>query len=77
MAYKALPADGIALAAEKPIQSSLATLYRIAGVSAALIAVLIPAQAIVFIVSPPPSTVPDYFALFQTNRFLGYWTWIY
>ncbi len=46
-------------------------LYRIGGAAALVIAVLIPLQAAVFIVSPPPSTVVEYFALFQKNKLLG------
>ncbi len=42
------------------------------GGAAALITVLfIPIQMIVFVVSPPPATVLDYFTLFQSNRLLG------
>ncbi len=52
-------------------QSSWTGLYRIGGAAALIIAVLIPLQAIVFIVSPPPSTVIDYLTLFQNNKLLG------
>lgn len=46
-------------------------LLRLAAVSAAVVVVMIPIQAAVFLLSPPPSTVLDYFALFQRNPLLG------
>jgi hypothetical protein len=46
-------------------------LYKIAGVCAAIIAVLIPIQAFIFIAFPPPSTVIGYFELFQKHKILG------
>lgn len=46
-------------------------LYRIAGVAALIMVVFIPIQSIVFIVSPPPSTVIGWFTLFQNNKLLG------
>ncbi len=51
--------------------SQYRSLYRIGGVAAIVIAILIPFQAIAFIVSPPPNTVIDYFTLFQRDRLLG------
>ncbi len=47
------------------------SLYRIGGAAALIIALLIPLQAAVFIVSPPPGAVVDYLTLYQTNRLLG------
>ncbi len=47
------------------------SLYQIGGAAALLIALLIPLQAVVFIVSPPPSTPLDYFTLFQRDKLLG------
>lgn len=46
-------------------------LLRVGAVSAILVVVLIPIQALVFIFLPPPQTVLDYFALFQRNPLLG------
>ena len=46
-------------------------LYKVGGLAALVMAVFIPIQTIVFIVSPPPNTVPGWFALFQNNWFLG------
>ncbi len=47
------------------------TLYKIGGVAALLTAAIIPFQGGVFIASPPPTTVKDYFELFQRNPLLG------
>jgi hypothetical protein len=46
-------------------------LYRIGGVAALIMAMIIPLQLIVFIVSPPPSTVIGWFTLFQKSKLLG------
>jgi hypothetical protein len=46
-------------------------LYKIGGVAALIMAMIIPLQLVVFIVSPPPSTVLGWFALFQRSRLLG------
>ncbi len=55
----------------KSLPSSWATLYRVAGTAAIVMAVLIPVQSFLFIAYPPPSTVVDYFALFQRSPFVG------
>ncbi len=47
-------------------------LYKVAGLSALVTAVLIVVQMIVFIIWPPPSTAIDYFKLFQDNALLGF-----
>ena len=46
-------------------------LYKIGGVAALIMAMIIPLQLIVFMVSPPPSTVIGWFTLFQKNKLLG------
>ncbi len=46
-------------------------LYKLGGAAALIMVVLIPIQIVVFIASPPPSAVADYFTLFQNNRLLG------
>jgi hypothetical protein len=46
-------------------------LFRIGGYAALFMFLLIPIQIIIFIASPPPQTVLDYFTLFQHNRLLG------
>ena len=47
------------------------SLYRVGGTAALIVVVLILIQSFIFIAYPPPSTVIDYFTLFQNNRILG------
>lgn len=51
--------------------SHWAGLLRAAGWSALAVVMLIPIQAVVYILWPPPSRVLDYFAIFQSNPVLG------
>jgi hypothetical protein len=51
--------------------SAWKTLYKIAGIAALITAVFIPVQIVVFITNPPPSTVIDWFTLFNNNRIIG------
>ena len=68
-----LPAD------QKPVYASRAEttvfpwkpLYRIGGIAALTIVGIMVIQIIVFIASPPPSTVLGYFTLFHKNGLLG------
>lgn len=46
-------------------------LVRVGAGSAVFVVLMIPIQATVFILSPPPTSVEQYFALFQKNPFLG------
>jgi hypothetical protein len=46
-------------------------LYRIASFAAAAIVIFIPVQILVYVTSPPPQTVEDYFILFHNNALLG------
>jgi hypothetical protein len=46
-------------------------LYKIGGIAALIVVVLTPIQSFIFIAYPPPSTVIDYFTLFQNNKILG------
>ena len=46
-------------------------LYRVAGLAALSVAALIPIQGAIYILWPPPTTVLDYFTIFQTNVLLG------
>jgi hypothetical protein len=46
-------------------------LFRLATVTAVAVVCLIPLQAMVFLLSPPPQTVAGYFDLFQRNPVLG------
>ena len=47
------------------------SLYRVGGVAALLMFVLTLVQSFIFITNPPPSTVIDYFTLFQNNKIIG------
>ena len=51
--------------------SDWTSLYRIAGIAALTVVVLIPIQGAIYILWPPPTTVVDYFRTFQSNAFLG------
>ena len=53
------------------VDSHWSLLYKAGGAAALIIAVLIPIQSFIFIAYPPPSTVVDYFTLFQHNKILG------
>lgn len=46
-------------------------LYRIGGAAAVLSVIIVPIQIVVFIAWPPPSTIVDWFAMFQDNGLLG------
>ena len=46
-------------------------LVRVGAAAAVFVVVMIPLQAAVFILSPPPHTVEGFFALFQENPMLG------
>jgi Domain of unknown function (DUF4386) len=52
-------------------ESSWVPLFRLAAATAVVVVCLIPLQALVFLLSPPPQTVGGYFDLFQRNPFLG------
>jgi Domain of unknown function (DUF4386) len=47
------------------------SLYKIAGIAAILIVIIIPVQGVVFSIWRPPTTVPEWFALFQRNPIVG------
>jgi hypothetical protein len=51
--------------------SGWATLFCIAGVAALTVVALVPVQAAVYILWPPPATVLGYFSIFQSNVLLG------
>jgi len=56
---------------EHIIDQDYKVLYRIAGIAALIMALFIPIQAIIFFISPPPSTIIGWFDLFQKNAILG------
>jgi hypothetical protein len=47
------------------------SLFRIGGVAALIQVLLMPIQIIIFVAWPPPSTVIDWFTLFEKNWLLG------
>jgi len=49
----------------------MGALFKIAGISAILMAVLIPMQILVFILAPPPATVTGWVELFHKNTLVG------
>lgn len=53
------------------VDSNWKTLYKVGGIAALVMAVLIPIQVIIFIISPPPTTIIGWFTLFQKNSLLG------
>lgn len=55
----------------KTVDSRWNWLYRIGGAAAVLSVVIVPIQIVVFMVWPPPSTIADWFALFQNDGLVG------
>ncbi|MGB6872852.1 MAG: DUF4386 family protein [Dehalococcoidia bacterium] len=51
--------------------SNWKSLYKVGGMAALVAAALLLAEIIIFTIWPQPSTVTDYFALFQTSRLIG------
>ena len=51
--------------------SKWAWLYKIGGIAALAIVVIIPIQSFIFVTWPPPTTVLGYFTLFQNKWFIG------
>lgn len=56
---------------ENPVDPRWKTLFYIAALAAVYMIILIPIQGIVYIVSPPPSTVLGFFELFQESTLMG------
>lgn len=57
--------------ARGPVGAEWRGLVRLGAAAAVFVVVMIPLQAAVFILSPPPATVEGFFALFQENPLLG------
>lgn len=55
----------------EPVGTGWRGLVRLGAAAAVFVVVMIPLQAAIFILSPPPSTVEGFFALFQDNPLLG------
>jgi fumarate reductase subunit D len=47
------------------------TLFRVGGIAALTIVLLIPIQIVIFVVWPPPNTVIGWFTLFQDSPVVG------
>src|SRR5215211_436070 len=56
----------------RPVGTEWRGLVRLGAAAAVFVVVMIPLQAAVFILRPPPSTVEGFFALFQENPLLGF-----
>ncbi len=54
-----------------PAQVGWESLYRIGAVSALIPVILSIFQIAIFVTNPPPTTVIEWFTLFQTNRFVA------
>jgi hypothetical protein len=66
-----LPRSAIAPTPEKDASADWRFVYRAAGIAALAVVGLMPLQIAVFVVWPPPTTVADWFALFQQNPIVG------
>jgi len=57
---------------KEPHSADWHTLFRLAGIAALTVVALIPLQGLLYVLWPPPTTVVDYFSLFQRNPALGF-----
>jgi hypothetical protein len=64
-------AADVAVAPADQVETRWLPLVRLGAAAAIVVLVMIPLQAAVFLLSPPPTSVTDYFALFQANPLLG------
>lgn len=55
-----------------PVGTEWRGLVRLGAAAAVFVVVMIPLQAAIFILRPPPSTVDGFFALFEENPLLGF-----
>lgn len=53
------------------LKVNFSSVYRIAQYLSLIMLILIPLQIAVFIISPPPATVKEFFELFQQSPFVG------
>ncbi|HTJ59592.1 MAG TPA: hypothetical protein VL333_00220 [Candidatus Saccharimonadales bacterium] len=56
---------------EKNVTDDWRPIYRAAGIAALAVVALMPVQMAVFVLWPPPTTIADWFALFQRNSLVG------
>jgi hypothetical protein len=68
---KDLAAHGPQAAMRDTTTSGWRSIYRIGAVAALAVLALVPVQAAVFIVWPPPTTVGGFFSLFEQNAIVG------
>ena len=61
----------VPVAPADPVEVRWRPLMRLGAIAAIVVLAMIPLQAAVFLLSPPPTTVTAYFALFQANPLLG------
>lgn len=59
------------LAHAEATDSTWKPLFKIGGIAALIMLPIIPLESFIFIAFPPPSTVIDFFTLFQKNWFVG------
>jgi len=55
-----------------PYQTDWHLVYLLGGIAALTVTALIPLQGLVYLLWPPPTTVLDYFRVFQSNPVLGF-----
>jgi len=58
-------------AIEQKVLSGWRSIYKIATYSTIIMLLLIPLQIIIYMISPPPTTVEGFFSLYQRNWLLG------
>ena len=46
-------------------------LYRVAYILSMIMLILIPLQIVIFVISPPPTSIEGFFELYRQNQFLG------
>lgn len=61
----------IEIRTRRPLGTEWHGLVRLGAAAAVFVVVMIPVQAAIFLLAPPPSTVEGYFLLFQENPLLG------
>lgn len=65
------PRSALAQPTEQHTAAECSLVYRAAGIAALAVVALMPLQMTVFVLWPPPTTVVDWFALFQQNPLVG------
>jgi len=68
---KGLASNKTQVATHEGDTSGWRSIYRIGAIAAVAVLALVPVQAAVFIVWPPPTTVGGFFSLFEQNAIVG------